>query len=146
MAKELSRRIRVRRDLPEDEAADGKLYFVPKAETGNLVQFDPANPGEPTLIKASISLRAASEETRDGVVYCLGSPGKEKGVTLYAFNSKTEAVEELGPAAVATKEYITSIDADPTGRICITFPVPTVVPRTTAPRWSSSTSRPGSAR
>jgi len=94
----------------------GRVYFVPKAETGQLVRFDPANPGTPTPINASMSLRAASEETKDGMVYCVGNTGKEKGTVFYSFNTKTEAVEELGPAAVASKEYIASVDVDPTGR------------------------------
>ena len=36
--------------------------------------------------------------------------------SIYAFNTKTEKVENLGPAAVASNTYIGAIDADPTGR------------------------------
>ena len=35
---------------------------------------------------------------------------------LYAFHTKTEKVEELGPAPVGAASYIASLDADPTGR------------------------------
>jgi hypothetical protein len=35
---------------------------------------------------------------------------------LYALNTKTEQVTVLGPAAVGSATYITSLDADPTGR------------------------------
>lgn len=95
----------------------GRVYFIPKAETGELVRFDPAAPSAPTPIKASLSLRAASEETKDGIVYCLGRNSADKGeATFFAFNTKTETVTELGPATVSSKDYITSIDVDPTGR------------------------------
>src|SRR5205085_1415333 len=43
----------------------GKVYFVPLQEVGQLVCFDPANPSEPTPIKATISMRACTEETAD---------------------------------------------------------------------------------
>lgn len=94
----------------------GKIYYVPNLETGELVCFDPANPSVPTPIKARIAgLRAATEETSGGMVYCIGGT-RGDGITLFSFNTKTEAVEELGPAAVAPRDYIASADVDPTGR------------------------------
>ena len=41
---------------------------------------------------------------------------------LFAFDTKTEKAEELGPAAVGSAEYITSLDADPTGRYLYYIP------------------------
>jgi len=93
----------------------GKVYFVPLAESGQLVRFDPANPSEPTPINATVNMRACTEETAGGLVYLLGHT-KEKGTHFARFNTKTETVEELGAASVASMEYITTIDVDSTGR------------------------------
>jgi hypothetical protein len=41
---------------------------------------------------------------------------KGDSAALFAFDTKTEKAEELGEAAVGSMNYITSIDADPSGR------------------------------
>lgn len=102
----------------------GKVYWVPGNENGvgPLVCFDPAKAGPPVKIAASIGLRAATEETPDGFVYTVSKGAKGEGSVLFRFNTKTEQVEELGPAAVGVNHYITSIDADPTGRFLYYIP------------------------
>ncbi len=50
------------------------------------------------------------------------SSGQHGEAVLYAFNTKTEHIENLGPAAVGTQHYITSIDADATGRFLYYIP------------------------
>ncbi|MCA9219252.1 MAG: hypothetical protein KDA71_02930 [Planctomycetales bacterium] len=92
----------------------GRVYFHGRqskptgegaAET--LVRFDPAKPGEPQPIEAAVGMRAASQETPDGIVYTIDGDG------LWAFNTKTERAESLGSAAVASKDYTASLDVDP---------------------------------
>jgi hypothetical protein len=80
------------------------------------MRFDPSEKKQPVQIEGEIGIRAATQETPQGYVYTvsLGRAGRE--ATLYAFNTKTEQVEPLGPAAVGTQQYIASLDADPTGR------------------------------
>jgi hypothetical protein len=96
----------------------GRVYYVPGKEdmVGPLVRFDPAKGGAPEKTAAVLGLRAATGETPQGVVYTVAKGGKGAGAVLYAFDTKTEKVEELGPAGVGAAEYVTSIDADPTGR------------------------------
>ena len=85
----------------------GKLYFhTSNSGAAQLLRFDPGNPGL-TPINATVGLRAASEETRKGIVYTVDRD------QLWAFDSKTETAKELGKTAVGTNDYITSLDLDP---------------------------------
>ena len=91
----------------------GRLYFVPGSGEGPLMRYDPKTPTAPPVkLAATMDLRATTAETPQGYVYGLS----KKGATLYAFNTRTEEVEVLGEAAVGGQTYVTSIDADPTGR------------------------------
>jgi len=96
----------------------GRIYYTPGKEdaAGPLVRFDPAKGGAPVKIDAVLGLRAATQETPQGIVYTVSKGRKADEAVLYAFNSKTETVEELGEAAAGEATYITSLDADPTGR------------------------------
>ena len=79
-------------------------------------RFDPRKPGKPQKTGAKAGLRAASGETPQGIIYTLDGDG------LWAFDVKTEKAEFLGGTVVATKDYITSLDADPTGRYLYYIP------------------------
>jgi len=100
----------------------GRIYYVPGKEdgAGQMVRYDPAKGGAPVKIDATIGLRAATQETPQGKVYTVARG--DGGATLYAFDTKTETVEDLGPAAVGSNTYITSLDADPTGRYVYYIP------------------------
>jgi hypothetical protein len=102
----------------------GKIYYVPGKEdmVGPLMRYDPAQSGGPVKIGASLGLRAATQETPQGMVYTVSKGFKGGESTLFAFNTKTEEVQELGPAAVGSATYITTIDADPTGRYLYYIP------------------------
>lgn len=73
----------------------------------NMLCFDPSSPGNLRRTEAALGLRACSEETSDGLVYTVDSD------SLWVFDTKTETVRHLGPAAVGENTYITSIDIDP---------------------------------
>jgi hypothetical protein len=97
----------------------GRVYYTPGREDGGagpLMRYDPASGGPPVEIPGQIGIRAASQETPQGVVYAasLGQGGRT--AHLYAFHTKTEAVDDLGPAAAGENSDIASLDADPTGR------------------------------
>lgn len=94
----------------------GRAYYnAGKNDGGDLMRFDPEI-GKSVKIPGTLGLRAATEETPQGIVYTVSS-GQGKGeATLYAFNTKTEKIEELGNAAVGEQAYIASLDADPSGR------------------------------
>jgi hypothetical protein len=96
----------------------GRVYWTPGKEdgVGQLVRYDPAREGGPVKIEAEIGVRAATEETQGGKVFTVSKGGKAGEATLFAFDTKTEKAEELGPAAVGVNAYITSLDVDPTGR------------------------------
>jgi hypothetical protein len=102
----------------------GKIYYTPGQEdqVGQLVCFDPAQPGPPTPINAKLGLRSATQETADGMVYTVSRGGRAGEANLFAFNTKTEQVAELGPAHVGSQSYITTIDVDPTGRYLYYIP------------------------
>ena len=96
----------------------GRVYYVPGQDgaVGPLVRFDPAKPGAPERIDATLGVRAATQETAAGTIYTVSKGGKDEPSRLYAFHTATERSEDLGPAAVGSATYITSIDADATGR------------------------------
>ena len=81
-----------------------------------MFRYDPENGGSPKEIEGAIGLRSATQETPDGMVYTVSNGQGLAESSLYSFNTKTEEVKNLGPASVGTQSYITSIDADPTGR------------------------------
>jgi hypothetical protein len=94
----------------------GRVYYVQGKDDGPLMRYDPAKGGKPVKIDGKLGLRAATEETAANLVYTVSFGEKASDAKLYAFNTKTEAVEELGPAAVGGQNYITALSIDPTGR------------------------------
>lgn len=94
----------------------GRLYYVAGNSDGQLMRYDPAVGGSPEPVGKEIGIRAATEETPQGMIYTV-SIGQGKGdAELWSFNTKTEEVKQLGSAPVGTNAYIASLDADPTGR------------------------------
>jgi len=102
----------------------GKVYWVPGKEDmiGPLVCFDPSKPGPPVKTSAELGLRAATQESPQGIVYTVSKGGKNSATTIYAFDTKSEKAEALGEAAIGTQGYVTSIDADPAGRFLYYIP------------------------
>jgi hypothetical protein len=95
----------------------GRVYYmVGTGDDGPLMRYDPEKGGAPVKIEGTLGIRAASEETPQGIVYTVSQGRKGAEATVFAFNTKTEKAEELGPAAAGKSEYITSVDVDPTGR------------------------------
>lgn len=100
----------------------GRVYYRQgKDESGPLMRFDP-QVGKPVSISGELGIRAATEETPDGFVYTVSSGQGEREATLWRFHTTSEQAAALGPAAVATQQYITSLDADPTGRYLYYIP------------------------
>jgi hypothetical protein len=93
----------------------GKLYYTQGKQDGTLMRFDPAV-GKPVPIPGTIGIRAATQETQQGIIYTVSQGQRGAEPILYALNTKTEAIEPLGPAPVGKQSYIASLDADPTGR------------------------------
>lgn len=82
-----------------------------KAVVSEGKKYDPAT-NQITDCPAVPHVRSASRETPQGIVY-----GTSHGDSqLWAFNTKTETVEQLGECAVGHQHYITSVDVDPSGR------------------------------
>ena len=90
----------------------GRVYFTPDL-AGTLHRYDPAAGGGPVALNVEMGLRAATRETPDGAIYAVSGKGE---AMLYRFDVRTEKVRKLGPAAVGSQTYITSLDADPAGR------------------------------
>jgi hypothetical protein len=100
----------------------GRIYYTQgKDSTGQLMRFAPEK-GTPEKIPGTIGIRAATQETPDGFVYTVSQGRRGEDAMLYAFNTKTEVITELGPAAVGSQSYIASLDADPTGRYLYYIP------------------------
>lgn len=97
----------------------GRIYYTPGKEgkvEGSIMRYDPAKGGAPEKIPGEIGLRAATQETPQGMVYTCSQAGKGDESQLYSFNTRTEKVEKLGPLAVGVNQYVASLDVDPTGR------------------------------
>jgi hypothetical protein len=95
----------------------GRLYYTPGNQSdGPLMRFDPAKGGSPEKLAATIGIRAATQETPQGFIYTVSQGRGGNDAILYALNTKTEEVEKIGQAPVATQGYIATLDADPTGR------------------------------
>lgn len=92
-----------------------KRYAILSASSGRLFwngrMFDPDSPGSIASSEAP-EVRSATQETPQGIVY--GTTGHSAEV--WAFDVKKQTVTSLGDAAVGKQGYVTTIDADPTGR------------------------------
>lgn len=103
-------------------ASTGCAYWnAGKGEDGGLMRFDP-EVGKPVKIDGQIGIRAATQETKDGIVYTVSQGNKETPPVMYAFHTKNEKIETLGDASVGTQGYITSLDVDPSGRYVYYIP------------------------
>lgn len=100
----------------------GRVYYTPGTGDGPLMRYDPAKGGSPEKIPGTIGMRAATAETPQGVVYTASQGQGGKEATLYAFDTRTEAVTALGPAAVGDRTYVATLDADPSGRFLYYLP------------------------
>ena len=98
----------------------GRVYYVPGKGESPLMRFDPRAAKSPVKIDGQIGIRAATRETPAGIVYTV-SQGQGEGAesAIYAFDTKAEKIEKLGPAAVATNQYIAAVTADPDGAISL---------------------------
>ena len=92
----------------------GRVYYTRGKDDGPLMRFNPEK-GRPEELGGRIGIRAATQETPQGVVYTVSSGQGGREATLYAFHTKTEKVEVLGAAAVGRESYVATLDADPTG-------------------------------
>ena len=92
--------------------SSGRVYYV-NEDNGPLMRYDPKSGKLPKQIDGSIGLRSATLETPDGYVYTVST---RRDGTIWRFNTKTEKIEKIGNVAVGARTYVTSIDADPTGR------------------------------
>jgi hypothetical protein len=102
--------------------SSGRVYFVPGADEGFLMRFDPAVGGPPVKVGGPIGVRAATEETPGGYVYTVSSGQRAGDADLWSFDTRTEAIARIGSAAVGTEAYVAAIDADPTGRYLYYIP------------------------
>ena len=91
-------------------ARSGRVYYTREDGTP-LKRFDPGTGKPPVALPVRLGLRAATRETPQGYIYTAGRDGE-----LWAFSTRTETAESLGSAAVGVQTYITTLDADPSGR------------------------------
>jgi hypothetical protein len=100
----------------------GRVYYTSQLSDGPLMRFDPAVNSPPAVAGGRIGIRAATRETPQGIVYTV-SPGQRGAAsTLFAFDTKSEKIETLGPAAVGEQNYVASLQADPVGRFLYYVP------------------------
>lgn len=94
----------------------GRLYFVPGNADGELMRYDSANNAPPIPIGQTIGLRAATEETADGLIYSVSTGQRSGDAALWEFNTQSEKARRIGTTAIGTEAYVASLDVDPTGR------------------------------
>ena len=81
----------------------GRVYWDGKC-------YDPATN---QVTSANVpNVRSATRETPQGLIY--GTSGTK--AELWSYNPKTDELKQLGNIGVGTIEYISSLEADPTGR------------------------------
>lgn len=105
--------------------SSGNIYYVPGSDgdVGSVLRYNPAKPTTaPEKVDASLGLRAATQETSQGLVYTVSKGAKGSKAIMYSFNTKTEKAEVIGPIAVGTRDYITSLDVDAPGRYVYYIP------------------------
>ena len=90
----------------------GRVYYVNK-DGGPLMRYDPKTGTPPVQIQGTIGIRAATRETADGFVYTVSSSGDAR---IWRLNTRTEQIDEIGRAGIASQDYVTSLDVDPMGR------------------------------
>jgi hypothetical protein len=103
-------------------ASTGYLYFVPGNDEGELMRFDPANPGPPKPTGQTMGIRAATGETQDGLVYAVSKGQGAAEATLWKFNTRSEQAERVGLISVGAEAYVASIAVDPSGRFLYYIP------------------------
>lgn len=94
----------------------GLLYYVPGNSDGELMRYDPTKNTPPVAINQTIGVRAATEETDNGLVYTVSTGQRSGDATVWEFNTRTEKSRKIGTAAVGTEAYVASLDVDPAGR------------------------------
>jgi hypothetical protein len=87
----------------------GRVYWEGKAYDPTTNRVSPANVPH---------VRSATRETADGYVYGTSQTKAD----LWAYHVPTDTMKQLGTAAVASQEYIASIEADPSGRFLYYVP------------------------
>lgn len=106
------------------DVRSGKLLKVADGGPSRVLIFSPTtgcvywegskyDPETNEITKMEIPhVRSASAETPQGLVYCTSGTKAD----LWSLNVKSGEVKQLGNCAVGNAEYISSIEADPTGR------------------------------
>lgn len=99
----------------------GRVYYT-QGTGGRLMRYDPAKGGDPVKIDGDIGIRAATQETPQGIVYTASQGQGGREAMIYSFDVKAESIAELGPAAVGKQTYLATLDADPSGRYLYYIP------------------------
>ena len=98
----------------------GRVYWGTRAgkdEASRGFRYDPET-RKVTPCAGAPHVRACTEETADGKVY--GVSGSD--CQIWAFDTKREKAEPVGDGAPGANTYITSLDADPSGRYLYYIP------------------------
>jgi len=88
-----------------------RVYFTPGL-AGPVFRYNPDQDARPIELDVEIGVRAATQETPQGYIYTIS----KDDAMIYRFDTKTEKVDRIGSASIGIQTYITTIDADPTGR------------------------------
>jgi len=96
-------------------SSTGMVYYTPGTSDTPLMRFDPTSGKAPSELPLEIGIRAATNETPQGIVYTI-SQGHKGTSEVFSFDCKAEKVAKLGLAAVGQQQYIAAVEADPTGR------------------------------
>lgn len=92
----------------------GRAYFVRRSDD-KLVRYDAAT-NKLTVLDAKLGMRAASAETKGGIIYTVSQGKKGEASKAYALDTRTEKVCEVGPVAVGSQQYVAAVALSPDGR------------------------------
>lgn len=92
------------------------IYYTPNNDLSPLMKYDPEQDSEPRDIPGEIGIRAATQETKDGLVYSVSQGQRGKDSFLYSLNVGSGEIQKHGSIAVGSQTYVATIDASPGGR------------------------------
>jgi hypothetical protein len=92
----------------------GRAYYV-RGSDDKLIRYD-TKTNKLTVLDASLGMRAASAETKDGIINTVSQGKKGERSKIFAFDTKTEKAREVGTASVGGQEYITALALSPDGK------------------------------
>lgn len=99
------------------------IYFVRGKDEGQLMKYNPEKDKTPQEVPgATIGIRAATEETKNGKIYSVSLGQKSSDANIFEFDVKNELSKKIGTVSVGSEAYVATVNASPSGRYLYYIP------------------------